>query len=239
MEMKIILVGYGGHMGAHMREAIREASDCSLVCGIDPFYDGTDANVFCAFKDAMNVEADVIIDFSNHHLTNDLVAFAVAKRLPLVIATTGQTDDERKAIADAGAQIPVFYSANYSIGVAALIAMAKFAVRTMPDASLAICETHHTRKLDAPSGTALAIAEAMHREMQDEQLPEREIPIRSIREGDVVGIHEVVIHTPSQTLTLKHEAHSRRLFADGALPAARFLVQQKPGCYGMTDLIRF
>ncbi|MBQ7381115.1 MAG: 4-hydroxy-tetrahydrodipicolinate reductase, partial [Clostridia bacterium] len=146
----------------------------------------------------------------------------------------------------ASAEIPVFFSGNMSIGIALLISLAKKAASVFPDADIEIVETHHNRKLDVPSGTALMIAEGIREARGAGELcigrhengkrPEGEIGIHSLRLGNVVGVHEIHINTGTQTLTLKHEAHDRALFAEGALTAAAFLVEQKAGLWNVNDL---
>ena len=193
--------------------------------------------------------ADVIIDFSNHAATPALAEYAVRTGTPLVIATTGQTDEEIAAIKDAAKSVPVFFSANMSLGVALLVELAKTVARTMPDAEIEIIEKHHNRKLDAPSGTALMIANAIKtvrpkstftlgRSGMAKRMPQ-EIGIHAIRMGNIVGEHEVIVGTDTQTITLKHEAHNRALFAEGAIVAAEFLLKQGAGLYTMQDIINF
>ena len=173
--------------------------------------------------------------------------YACANNIPLVIATTGQTDEELALIRSASEQIPVFFSANYSLGVALLVELAKKAAAAMPDVDIEIVEKHHNRKLDAPSGTALMIANAIRTVREKAQLvcgrsgmakrtPE-EIGIHAVRMGNIIGEHEVLIGTDSQTITIKHEAHSRSLFAEGAVAAAAFLVGQSAGLYDMKSLL--
>ena len=245
--MRILINGLCGHMG---REVARLAqAGCrggELVAGVDPF--ASEAPVPCAasFVDA-ETDVDVIIDFSHHSCTNELLAFAVQNRIPLVLATTGQTEEERAAIRAASEKIPLFFAANYSLGVALLAELAKKAAAAMPDAEIEIIEKHHDRKLDAPSGTALALAEAIRearpaaavvtgRSGHGKRTPE-EIGIHAIRMGNIVGEHEIIIGTQNELITLKHEAQSRALFAEGALAAAAFLVGKPAGLYDMKSLI--
>ena len=177
-------------------------------------------------------EADVIIDFSHHSMTGALLDYAEAKKLPVVLATTGQTDEEKARIAEAAKTIPVFLAANYSLGIA----------------TLEIVEQHHDRKLDAPSGTALALFNAV-KEVRPEAVAncgrsgmakrtQDEIGIHAIRMGNIVGVHEVMIGTQNERITLKHEAFSRGVFAEGSLKAAAFLVGKTPGMYDMKDLLK-
>ena len=248
--MKILLSGLCGHMG---REVVKLTDagyrDIELAAGVDAFADG-DAPVPCAktFADAA-ANVDCLVDFSHHSLTHELMDFAVENGLPVVLATTGQIAEEREYIEAASRKIPVFFAANYSLGIALLIELAKKTAAVMPDAEIEIVEKHHDRKLDAPSGTALAIAEAIKsvraeaftvcgRSGQGKRTKE-EIGIHAIRMGNIVGEHEVIVGTQNQTITLKHEAHSRALFAEGALAAAQWLVCKGAGLYDMSDMIRF
>ena len=241
---RLILFGAAGRMGQEVEAAANKAGDFEIVARVDA--SGEDGCL--ASLDAVTESADVIVDFSHHAATKPLTDYAVAKRIPLLIATTGQTDEELGMIREAAKSIPVFFAANYSLGIAALIRAAKAIAALYPDADIEIVEKHHNRKLDAPSGTALSIARAIAsvREGQSAftfgrggqiKRQKNEIGIHAVRMGNVVGEHEVLIGTDNETITLKHQAHSRALFADGALAAARFLVGQKAGLYSMTDLV--
>ena len=189
-----------------------------------------------------------MIDFSHHSATEGLLAFVKKNHLPLVLATTGQTDEERAAILAASAEIPLFFASNYSLGVALLVELAKKAAAAMPDAEIEIIEMHHDRKIDAPSGTALTLAKALQEVRPGAEITcgrsgnakrsKSEIGIQSVRMGNIVGVHEVMIGTNNQTITLKHEAHSRALFAEGALAAAEFLVGKPAGLYDMNSLVK-
>jgi len=248
--MRILVNGLYGHMGREVAAlALQGYRGASLTAGVDP-HPGAAYDVPCAadFSSAC-AEVDCIVDFSHHDCTNALLDFAVRHNIPLVLATTGQTAEERAAIAAAAEKIPLFFAANYSLGVALLIELAKKTAAAMPEAEIEIIEKHHDRKVDAPSGTALAIARAITevrpeatvncgRSGQGKRTPQ-EIGIHAIRMGNIVGEHEVMIGTQNQTITLKHEAHSRALFAEGALAAAEFLCGQAPGLYDMHSLISF
>ncbi len=241
--MRILISGIGGHMGQELYALAKD----EVVGGVD-IRPVTLDGVPCAscFADAVT-EADCIIDFSHHANTDALLAFAVVHGLPLVLATTGQTEEERAAILSASEKIPLFFAANYSLGIVLLTDFARKIAAVMPEAEIEIVEKHHDRKLDAPSGTALAIAEAI-REVRPDAVTvlgrsgigkrtKNEIGIHALRLGNVVGEHEVIVATPYQTVTLKHEAHSRALFAEGALAAARFLCGKPAGLYTMNHLI--
>jgi 4-hydroxy-tetrahydrodipicolinate reductase len=246
--MRILLSGMNGHMG---REVIKLCENgtrgTEITAGVDVNVTGCEcAPCYPSFAEAP-ADADCVIDFSHFSLTEPLLDFAVKNRLPLVLATTGQTDAQKDLIRQAAAKIPVFYAANYSLGVALLIELAKQTAQAFPDADIEIVEIHHNRKIDAPSGTALAIFEALKtvRAQAVKKLgragackrEKNEIGIHAVRMANVAGIHEVIVGTETQTITLKHEAHSRALFAEGALAAAQFLVTRGPGLYGMKDLI--
>ena len=241
---RLILFGAAGRMGKEVEAAANKAGDFEIVARVD----ASGADGCLASLDAVTESADVIVDFSHHAATKTLTDYAVAKRIPLLIATTGQTDEELGMIREAAKSIPVFFAANYSLGIAALIRAAKAIAALYPDADIEIIEKHHNRKLDAPSGTALSIARAISSVREGEtafcfgrggqmKRQKNEIGIHAVRLGNIVGEHEVLIGTDNETITLKHEAHSRALFADGALAAARFLTAQKPGLYSMTDLV--
>lgn len=219
-----------------------------IASGVDPFADGSE-KIPCAhsFADA-SADVDCILDFSHHSLTKELTDFAVLHSLPLVIATTGQTEEELVFIRKASEKVPIFFAANYSVGVALLIELAKKTAAVFPEAEIEIIEKHHDRKIDAPSGTALAIASALTevkenaftvcgRNGHGKRTPE-EIGIHSVRMGNIVGVHEVIIGTQNQTITLKHEAHSRALFAEGALAAVEFIIGKAPGMYDMQSMLK-
>ncbi len=248
--MRILVSGLGGHMGAEVgRLALQGFRGASLIAGVDPC-GAPDFSVPCSPDfDGADADADVVVDFSHHSATAALLRFVTAHGLPLVLATTGQTEEELEAIRSAAERVPIFFAANYSLGVALLIELAKKAASAMPDAEIEIIEKHHDRKVDAPSGTALAIARAIQEVRPESSVhtgrsgfgkrQPGEIGIHAVRLGNLVGEHEVLLGTPSQTITLKHEAHSRALFAEGALAAAAFLLGQPAGLYGMKDLVSF
>ena len=247
--MRILLSGYLGHMGREVIKLTLSNPELEVAAGVDCMADGEyDVPVYKCFKE-VETEVDCIVDFSHHSLTGDLLEFAVAEGLPLVLATTGHTAEEKELIAAASERIPLFFAANYSLGVALLIELAKKTASVMEDAEIEIIEKHHNRKLDAPSGTALAIADAICEVRPDAftvkgrsgngKRDTKEIGIHAVRMGNIVGEHEVIVGTQNQTITLKHEAHSRALFAEGALAAAKFLVGKPAGLYDMKSMIAF
>ena len=246
--MNVLLCGIAGHMG---REVLASSLDPSarvtVAAGVDRAVPAdVTLPVFTSF-DEVEGSFDCIIDFSHHSLTGELTRFAVSHSIPLVVATTGQTEEERRMIGEAALSVPVFFAANFSIGVALLCSLAKKTAAVLKDAECEIVEIHHDRKLDAPSGTALAVAESIREARPESEIVcgrsghakrgSDEIGISSVRIGNVVGTHEVLIGTKYETITLKHEAHDRALFAEGALAAAEFLAGKAPGLYSMKDLI--
>ena len=235
MGQEVVKLANAGYRGAE------------LVGGVD-INAGANEAFPCAtsFDEALK-EVDCIVDFSHHTCTNELLNFALTNKIPTVIATTGQTEAEKTEIIAASKEIPIFFSANFSFGIALLVELAKKAAAAMPEAQIEIIEKHHDRKLDAPSGTALMLADAI-REVRPGSYNNvgrsghgkrgaDEIGIHSVRMGNLVGDHEVILGTQNQTITLRHEAHSRALFAEGALVAAEFICRQKPGLYTMKDMV--
>ncbi len=247
--MKVIINGSAGRMGSELtRLAQAGCRGAEYFAGVD--LNGNESGTPC-YRNLKEVPkgADCIIDFTHHTVTDSLLTYAVKNQLPVVLATTGHTDAELKTIRAAAKRIPVFFSPNMSMGIALLTELAKKAAAVYPEADIEIVETHHNRKLDAPSGTALMIAEALKkirlnakfrlgRSGQAKREPQ-EIGIHAIRMGNIVGTHEVLVSTDSETITLKHEAHSRALFAEGAMAAAAFLWDKPAGLYSMQDMIKF
>ena len=193
------------------------------------------------------VQADVVVDFSHHTAVAEVLSYARAIGAAAVIGTTGHTDEEKAMIFAAAEEIPVFYSGNMSLGIAVLCRLAKDAARYFPDADIEILEIHHNRKVDAPSGTAHMLFNAI-KEVRPEAVEncgragegkrtKDEIGISALRMGSVVGVHEVHIHTGTQHLTLKHEAVTRAMLADGAVDAARFMVGKVKGLYSMENML--
>lgn len=247
--MNILINGFNGRLGKEITKlALEGFRNASPVAGCDIAL-GDQAPLFPVYADLLQVKehADCIIDASHHTGTKKLLDYAVQNSVPVVIATTGHTEEELVMIAETAKKIPVFHSANMSLGIALLVELAKTTAKTFPDANIEIIEKHHNRKLDAPSGTALLLANAIKeirskasfvfgRYGQAKRTTE-EIGIHAIRMGNIIGEHEVIVGTDTQTITLKHEAHSRALFAEGAIAAADFLVGQPAGLYNMQSMI--
>lgn len=199
------------------------------------------------FDELGAVGGDMVIDFSHHTAIADVLKYAESCGCAVVIGTTGHTEEEKALIYAAAEKIPVFYSGNMSLGIAVLCRIAKEAAAFFPDADIEIVETHHIRKVDAPSGTALMLFNAI-KEVRPEatahcgragegKREKQEIGISSLRMGNVVGVHEVHICTPTQSLTLRHDAITRAMLADGAVAAARFMESKPAGLYNMESLL--
>ena len=246
--MKILIHGSTGRMGKILCELLRAGySGLELAARVSPEETSDPANCIYASLAEVDCEVDGVIDFSHHTAVGGLMDFCVAKNLPVVVATTGHTPEEKAIISDASKKIPVFFSANMSIGVALLADLAKRAAAVFPNANIEIVEKHHNQKLDVPSGTALLLAHRMQEVLTDSVLlvgrhengkrTAKEIGIHSLRLGNEVGTHEIIIATGTETITLKHEAENRSLFADGALAAAKFLEGKSAGLYSMQDII--
>lgn len=239
--MEVIVNGALGRMGRQVCHLLEE--DRIPVAAVDRAGgSGIYQNLF-----DYTGSADVVIDFSNHAGVGELLDYCKARKLPLVAATTGYTPEEFAQLEEAAKTIPIFQSYNMSVGVALLARLVKQAAAIFGGCDVEIIEAHHNRKADAPSGTALLLADAVREKRpeaeyvfgrygQGKRQP-NEIGIHALRMGNVVGEHEVIFATDNQTISLKHQAHDRALFAEGALAAASFIVQQPPGLYHMDDLL--
>ena len=195
------------------------------------------------------LDADMVIDFSHHTAISSVLDYAKKIGAAAVIGTTGHTQEEKALIFAAAKEIPVFYSGNMSLGIAVLCRLAKDAARYFPDADIEIVEAHHNRKVDAPSGTAIALADVMNqaaggdyeyvydRSTRREKRPEKEIGISAVRGGTIVGDHDVIFAGQDEVITFSHMAYSRKLFATGAVSAARFLAGKPAGMYDMSRVI--
>ncbi len=245
--MKIILCGASGRMGKVVAETVSTGfGGAEMAAAVDVSLPASDCPCYTSLADVRE-DADVLVDFSHHSATDSILGFCLQHRIPAVIATTGQTADEKEKIRAAAQDIPIFFSGNMSIGIALLISLAKKAASIFPDADVEIIETHHHNKLDVPSGTALMIAEGI-RDARDNgtilvgrhengKRPSGEIGVHSLRLGNVIGEHEIILDTGTQTITLSHKAQSRALFAEGALTAAVFLCEKKNGLWNVNDLL--
>ena len=238
--MRCILWGANGAMGRLIDNILKE----EVVGRVS--IDGENGVPKTA-QELGRVEADVVIDFSHHTAVSGVLEYAQSIGAAAVIGTTGHTPEEKALIQAAAETIPVFYSGNMSLGIAVLCRLAKQAAAAFPQADIEIVEVHHTRKVDAPSGTAHMIFEAI-REARPQAVEHcgragegkrtaEEIGISSLRLGNVVGIHEVHIDAGSQRLTLRHEAVTRDMLAEGGVEAARFVAGKPAGLYNMQDML--
>ncbi len=239
-------------MGKAITEYASSDSRFTIVAGVD--INASAIGTTCSFPVYQSIfdfsgKADVIIDFSHHSALTSLSAYAKEHNTPLVISTTGHSDEEMELMRETAESIPVFFSRNMSIGINLLTEMCRRAARTLGlDFDIEIIEKHHNNKLDAPSGTALMIAEALAEERDEtkfvydrhEERRKREpseIGIHAVRGGTIVGEHEVIFAGNNELLTISHSAASREIFACGALKAAEFIVGKNAGMYNMSDII--
>ncbi len=238
--MRAIVCGANGAMGKLICAALGE----SVIGRVS--IDGENG-VPRTFAELGEMNADVVIDFSHHTAVNEVLAYAKRIGSAAVIGTTGHTPEEKALIYAAAEEIPVFYAGNVSLGIAVLCRLVKQAVAFFPDADVEIVEIHHTRKVDAPSGTAHMLFNAV-KEVRPEAVEncgrsgegkrtKNEVGVHALRLGSVVGIHEVHIHAANQSLVLKHESGSRAMLADGAVDAARFMVGKEKGLYDMESIL--
>lgn len=246
--LKILLSGACGRMGRQVA-AMAQESGAQISAGVDVLarQDGA-FPVYPSFSLVPeDTGADVIVDFTRPENLSALLAYAKARRLPVMLAATGYNEADLAAIRDAAREIAVFRSANLSIGVYVLRALAAQAAQLLPDFDIEIVEKHHNQKIDAPSGTALMLYDAVSnpqsvpvfgRNGRTQKREKNEIGLHAVRGGTVAGEHEVGFYGPGETVLLTHSAQDRSIFARGALRAAAFIAQQQPGEYSMDDLAR-
>lgn len=232
--IKVIVWGYSGHMGGIVSNLVKQNQDFEYLGGID--------------KDEYNfsfTDADVIIDFSSPEGTIKMLEFASKEKIPAVIATTGLNEEQESKVLEYSKIIPIFKSANMSFEVALVKNLLKNLAVKLEDNDIEILEIHHNRKADAPSGTAKLLAEAINSGLEkprnivygrEGKREKDEIGIASLRGANIVGEHSVKFFNDFETLEITHTAHSRELFASGALKAAKFIVNQKPGLYNMDNM---
>ena len=245
--MKILISGVCGKMGKAVESlALSGCQGVKSVHGVDFFADGS-AKCPCATSfDGANFRVDCVVDFSHHRATEFLLSFVEKHGLPVVIGTTGHTPVEREMIRRTAEKVPVYFAPNCSLGVALMERLVKEVAAFLPEAEVEILEMHHGEKADAPSGTALALAETVRsvkkgakvvvgRSGNKKRTP-GEIGVHALRLGALCGTHEVLFATPYELVTLRHEAFDRSLYAEGALAAARFLLKKPAGLYGAGDL---
>ncbi|MBO5199660.1 MAG: 4-hydroxy-tetrahydrodipicolinate reductase [Clostridia bacterium] len=246
----IILSGCAGKMGRVITDCVAQRDDCKIVAGVDlnlndsfgyPVYDSIDK---------VTESADAIIDFSHPSWLDGLLRFSAEKKLPLVLATTGFSATQTDNIKAASKDIPLFFTFNMSLGINLLVALSKKAAAVLDgNFDIEIIEKHHNQKIDAPSGTAIMLAEAINatldnrmmyeydRHSKREKRPANEIGIHSIRGGNIVGEHEVLFAGHDEVITLSHRATSKEVFAVGAIKAALYMKGKTPGLYDMNNVI--
>jgi 4-hydroxy-tetrahydrodipicolinate reductase len=247
---RILLSGCCGKMGRFVASAVAGRKDCEIVAGIDIVDDRSLGFPVFSNYDEVQVKADVIIDFSNPSLLPAMLDYAVKTNTGIVLATTGLTDEQIKAVEDAGNTVPVFFSYNMSIGVSLLCELSKVAAKVLGNGfDVEIVEAHHNQKLDAPSGTAIMLGNAVKEELPEayfeydrhskrQKRDANEIGIHSIRGGTIVGEHSVMFAGNDEIVTLSHSARSRAIFATGAVNAAVFIADKNSGMFNMGDLVK-
>lgn len=247
---KIILNGCNGKMGQVISRLVADDETTEIVAGID--INGSVNNSYPVFISLSEFkgDADVIIDFSHPSCLSGLLEYSKKRNLPIIVSTTGLSKEQKDEMCEASKTVPVFFSANMSLGINLLINLAKTATKLLEgDFDIEIVERHHNLKIDAPSGTALAIADAIDETLSSpaEYVYDRhsvrkkrkntEIGLHSVRGGTIVGDHDVIFAGTDEVIELKHSAHSKEVFAVGAIRAAKFMKGKLPGMYNMDDLI--
>lgn len=248
--INILLNGCNGKMGRVITELASQDNNIKIVCGID--INTTKNYDYPVYSSPSEVKekADIIIDFSHPSATNSIIDYAKKENIAIVVATTGLSKEQIAYVKDAASVVPVFYSANMSIGVNLLIDLARKATKLLSDKfDIEIVEKHHNQKIDAPSGTALAIADAVNEELDSsynyvydrhsvrKKRDKNEIGIHAVRGGTIVGEHDVIFAGNSEVVTLSHLAMSKEIFAEGSLKAAKYLYKKSAGLYNMNSLI--
>ncbi len=247
--LKVLINGINGRMGQEVLKQVNSSDDFEVCCGVDKF--NNNESSFPIYTDVNSIKEipDVIIDFSIPEASINILEFAKSNNIPIVIATTGFSDDELFTIQEYSKQIPIFRSGNMSYEVNIMSDIVSKLATKLKDSDIEIVETHHRNKIDSPSGTALILADSIDNALNNEMIyqynrhsvrqkrPDKEIGIHSIRGGTEVGKHTVLFLGENETLEITHTATSRSIFAIGALKAAKFLVGQTNGLYNMKDLI--
>ena len=251
--VKMIMHGCNGKMGQVITKIVKEDANAEIVAGIDKYMGiQNDYPVFESI-DKCDVEADVVIDFSNAAAVDGLLDYCVEKQVPVVLCTTGLSEEQLGKVQEASKKVAVLKSANMSLGVNMLLKLLQDATKILAPAGfdIEIVERHHNQKVDAPSGTALAMADSINAAMNDEytytydrsqvrqKRDKKEIGISAVRGGTIVGEHEVIYAGEDEVIEFKHTAHSKAVFAKGAVEAGKFLKGKGAGLYDMKDVIRF
>lgn len=251
--VKAIMHGCNGHMGRVITDIIKNTEGIELVAGIDKYTKVP--NEYPVFENigACDVEADVIIDFSNAAAADELLGYCVEKQVPVVLCTTGLSEEQLAKVEESAKKVAVLKSANMSLGINLLLKILQDATKVLSPAGydIELVEKHHNQKLDAPSGTALELADSINEAMGNEyeyvydrsqvrkKRDAKEIGISAVRAGTIVGEHEVIFAGTDEVIEFKHTAYSRSVFAKGAVEAGKFLAGQPAGMYDMGDVIQF
>lgn len=248
---KVIMHGCNGKMGRTITEIIAVDEDIEIVAGVDAYDEGK--NEYPVFKsiELCDVGADVIIDFSNAKAIDVLLSYCQEKKVPCVLCTTGLSEEQLGKVEEVAKETAILKSANMSLGVNMLLKLIKEAAGILAPAGfdIEIVEKHHSLKVDAPSGTALALADSINEELEGEyeyvydrssrreSRPRKEIGISAVRGGTIVGDHDVIFAGTDEVITFSHTAYSKAVFAKGAVQASKFLAGKKAGLYNMSDVI--
>ena len=249
--VKILMHGCNGKMGRMITEIVKNEEDAVIAAGVDKFTGIP--NDYPVFEEITQWDVDVVIDFSNAGAVDELLDYCVEKNLPVVLCTTGLSDEQLKKVEECSEKIAVLKSANMSMGINLLLKLLKDAAKVLAPAGydIELVEKHHNQKLDAPSGTALALADSINEAMGNEyeyvydrsqvrkKRDTKEIGISAVRAGTIVGEHEVIFAGTDEVIEFKHTAYSRSVFAKGAVEAGKFLAGQPAGMYDMGDVIQF
>ncbi len=249
--VKMIMHGCNGRMGRTIEELAKDDAGIEIIAGIDAFGDiPHDFPVFKTLSDC-DVKADVIVDFSNASAVDGLLDYCAANNLPVVLCSTGLSEEQLAKVKEISTKVAVLKSANMSVGINVLLKVLKDISPILAAAGfdIEIVEKHHNQKLDSPSGTALALADSINESMNNEfdytydrsqrreKRPQKEIGISAVRGGTIVGDHDVIFAGKDEVVTLSHRAYSRAIFGKGAIEAAKYLAGKGPGLYDMSDVI--
>ena len=249
--VKIIMHGCNGHMGQVISDIVEKDPDAEIVAGIDIADQGKNSYPVFTDIDACQGEADAIIDFSSAKATDKLLEYSAARQIPVVLCSTGLSQEQLAKVEETSRKVAVLKSANMSLGINTLLKLVQDAARVLAAAGfdMEIVEKHHRLKLDAPSGTALALADSINEAMDNqyhyvydrsqkrEKRDDKEIGISAVRGGTIVGEHEIIFAGQDEVIEFKHTAYSKAIFGKGAVEAAKFLAGKPAGRYDMSDVI--
>lgn len=249
--VKIIMHGCNGHMGQVISDIVEKDPDAEIVAGIDIADQGKNSYPVFTDIDACQVEADAIIDFSSAKATDKLLEYSAARQIPVVLCSTGLSQEQLAKVEETSRKVAVLKSANMSLGINTLLKLVQDAARVLAAAGfdMEIVEKHHRLKLDAPSGTALALADSINEAMDNQyhyvydrsqkrkKRDDKEIGISAVRGGTIVGEHEIIFAGQDEVIEFKHTAYSKAIFGKGAVEAAKFLAGKPAGRYDMSDVI--